>query len=104
MIKEIFEQQHTVLEAASYSEGEFTDLIKKIKKSKKVYTIGAGTAAFAAGQIARFLRNVGIDAQELRSYESENYLPLISKKDLVIAVSQSGETADTLEVIEVLKK
>lgn len=103
MIKEIFEQQYTVLEAASYTEDEFNELVKKIKKSRKIYTIGAGTAAFAAGQIARFLRNVGVDAQELRSYESENYLPLVNKKDLVIAVSQSGETADTLEVLEVLK-
>jgi glutamine---fructose-6-phosphate transaminase (isomerizing) len=104
MIKEIFEQQYTVLEAAGYSEKELRPLVSKIKKAKKVYTLGAGTAAFAAGQIARFLRNVGIDAQELRSYEAESYLSLINKKDLVIAVSQSGETADTLEVIEELRK
>ncbi len=104
MVKEIFEQQHTVIEAASYSEQDFSKLVNKIKMADKVYTLGAGTAAFAAGQIARFLRTVRINAFELKAYESANYLPLITQKDLVIAVSQSGETADTLAVIEQLKE
>lgn len=104
MIKEIYEQQHTVTEAVSYSEEEFLPLIKKLKKAEKIYTIGAGTAAFAAGQIARFLREAGYSAYELIAYDSESYLPIITKKDVVIAVSQSGETADTLEVVKTLKK
>ncbi|MCC6711355.1 MAG: glutamine--fructose-6-phosphate transaminase (isomerizing) [Candidatus Pacebacteria bacterium] len=104
MIKEIFEQQHTVVEATNYSEQAFKPLINQLKKTRKIYTLGAGTAAFAAGQIARYLRAVGLDAYELRSYETGNYLSIISQKDLVIAVSQSGETADTLTVIEELKK
>ena len=104
MIKEIYEQQHTVTEAVSYSEEEFLPLIKELKKAEKIYTIGAGTAAFAAGQIARFLREAGYSAYELIAYDAESYIPIITKKDVVIAVSQSGETADTLEVVKVLKK
>lgn len=104
MLKEIQEQQYTLTEAASYSAEELAPLVQKLKKARNIYTLGAGTAFFAAGQIARFLREVGLQASELRSYESENYLPLINRKDVVLVVSQSGETADTLEVVEQLKQ
>jgi len=104
MIKEIYEQEHTIIDATSYSEVELLPAVKKIKKARHVYTLGAGTAAFAAGHIARFLREINIFTQELRAYEAASYLSLIDKRDIVLVVSQSGETADTLEVVEFLKK
>ncbi|MFH2118755.1 MAG: SIS domain-containing protein, partial [Candidatus Paceibacterota bacterium] len=100
MLKEIVEQQYTVKEASSYSEQELLPLIRALKRARTIYTVGAGTAAFAAGQIARYLRVIaGLPAQELRSYEIDSYLPLMSAKDLLLVVSQSGETADTLEAV-----
>jgi glucosamine--fructose-6-phosphate aminotransferase (isomerizing) len=100
MLKEIVEQQHTIVEAASYSPAELAPLVKALKQARQIYTIGAGTAAFAAGQIARFLRTIAhLPAQELRSYEVDSYLPLMSDQDLLLVVSQSGETADTLDAI-----
>jgi glucosamine--fructose-6-phosphate aminotransferase (isomerizing) len=105
MLKEIVEQQKTILYATDYSEKELEPLVKQIKKSRKVYLLGAGTAGFAAGQIAYFLRTIAnVDAMEIKSYEFKSYLPVISSKDLIIAISQSGETADTIEPLEVLKK
>jgi glucosamine--fructose-6-phosphate aminotransferase (isomerizing) len=105
MLKEIVEQQKTIGYATQYSEKELEPLVKQIKKSKKVYILGAGTAGFAAGQIAYFLRTIsGIDAQDVRSYEFRSYLPIITKDDLILAISQSGETADTIEPLEILKK
>lgn len=100
MLKEVVEQQHTIVQAVGYSESELLPLVQAIKKAQTVYTIGAGTAALAAGQIARFLRvHAAVPAQELRSYEIDSFLPLMSKKDLLLVVSQSGETADTLEAV-----
>lgn len=105
MIKEIVDQKDTILFATEYTEKELKPLVDQIKKSKRVYTIGAGTAGFSAGQIAYFLRNIaGIDAQELKSYEFKPYMPIIKKNDLIIALSQSGETADTIEALEEFKK
>lgn len=105
MLKEIVEQSNTFINAIGYSEKDLQSLSKSIKQSSRVYIIGAGTAGFAAGQIAYFLRNVGgIDAQDLRSYEFASYLPIIKPTDLIIALSQSGETADTIEALEELKK
>lgn len=105
MIKEIVDQKKTILYATEYTERDLKTLVSALKKARKVYTIGAGTAGFAAGQVAYFLRNIAkIDTQEVKSYEFKSYLPIITKKDFIIAFSQSGETADTIEALEQLKK
>ena len=105
MIKEIVEQKDTVLRAADFKEEELKPLIGAIKNAKRVYITGAGTAGFASGQIAYYLRNIAkVDALDVRSYDFETFLPILSKDDLVIAVSQSGETADTIEILEFAKE
>jgi len=105
MLKEIVEQQNTIINATQYTKKELKFLVENLKKAHRVYVVGAGTAGFAAGQIAYFLRNIsGIDAQDVKSYEFKSYVNILSSKDLVIAVSQSGETADTIEVLEIAKK
>lgn len=105
MLKEIVEQKNTILYATDYSQREIGPLINEIKKSRKVYLLGAGTAGYAAEQIAFFLRNIGeIDALAIKSYNFRSFLPIISSRDLVIAISQSGETADTIEPLEILKR
>lgn len=104
MIKEIVEQQDTIKYAIQYTNKELSNISKCMKEAHRVYVIGAGTAGFAAGQIAYYLRNIAhIDAQDVRSYEFKSYLPVLRADDLVIAVSQSGETADTIEVLETVK-
>ncbi len=105
MIKEIVEQEKTILNATTYTQSELKPLVDAIKQAHRVYVLGAGTAGFAAGQIAYFLRNIAkIDTQEVRSYEFNTYKNILRKEDLIIAVSQSGETADTIEVLEMAKK
>lgn len=104
MLKEIIEQQNTIINATQYTKEELKPLVEDITEAHRVYVVGAGTAGFAAGQIAYFLRNIsGIDAQDVKSYEFKSYINILSSKDLVIAVSQSGETADTIEVLEIAK-
>ncbi len=105
MLKEIVEQKYTIREAVQYTEAELKPLVAAIKKADTVYTVGAGTASFAAGEIAFFLRKYAkVKAIELKSYEMGSYRELFGKKDLLIAVSQSGETADTIEAVEFAKK
>ncbi len=105
MIKEIIEQQHTILKATQYTQKELAPLIDRLKRSRNIYTIGAGTASFAGDQIAYYLRTIAHkSAISIKSYEAQSYLNIINSKDSVIAVSQSGETADTLEAVEILKK
>lgn len=104
MIKEIVEQQYTISEATSYTKAEMLPIVKAVKAAKTVYTVGAGTAGFSAAQIAYYLRDIaGVQAIELKSYEVGSYIKLFTKKDLIIAVSQSGETTDTIEALEFAK-
>ncbi|MDD3661978.1 MAG: glutamine--fructose-6-phosphate transaminase (isomerizing) [Candidatus Dojkabacteria bacterium] len=104
MLKEIVEQRDTIREAVQYDESEFAPLVNAIHNAKSVYTVGAGTAGFAAGQIAYFLRTVAsVNAVELKSYETLGFENHFAKGDVLIAVSQSGETADTIEAVEKAK-
>lgn len=105
MLKEIVDQKDTIKYATEYSQAELEPLVSQIKKSGRVYITGAGTAGFSAGQVAYYLRNIaGIDAQEIKSYEFKSYISIVKKNDLLIAFSQSGETADTIEAIDEFKK
>ncbi|MCD4756463.1 glutamine--fructose-6-phosphate transaminase (isomerizing) [bacterium] len=101
MLKEILEQKDTISKAVNYKLEEIKPLIEEMKKSNRIYITGAGTAGFASGQIAYFLRSISkVDILDIRPYDFTSYLPILKKDDLVIAVSQSGETADTIEVLE----
>lgn len=105
MIKEIIEQKDAIRNAVQYTREELQPLLNQIKKSNTVYTIGAGTASYEAGQVAYTLRNVAkVKAVELKSYEMSSYRELFTPEDLVIAFSQSGETADTIEALEFAQK
>ncbi len=105
MLKEIIEQRECIKRITKYKESDLKIVVDLIKKSNTTYVIGAGTAGFAAGQIAYFLRNISnTNAIDIRSYDFKNYLTILNKKDLIITISQSGETADTIEVVNWAKE
>lgn len=105
MLKEIHETPHTLRRLLYHTENEYKKLAKAVQKAKHVYTIGSGTAGIAAAQIAFYLRNIaGINATALVGADAREYYNLFGKDDLIIAPSQSGETADVLEVLEFAKE
>jgi glucosamine--fructose-6-phosphate aminotransferase (isomerizing) len=105
MLKEINEAPFVVRQLLKESDVKYRALASAIHKAKDVYTIGSGTAGAAAAQIAYYLRVYGnIKATALIGAEASDYYKLIGKGDLVMAPSQSGETADVLEVLEIAKK
>jgi len=105
MIKEIHEEPQIIEKVMLQSKKNILKLANKIKNSTTVYCIGSGTAGAAAFQSAYYLRTFGgINAIALIGAEAKDYFHLFKKSDLIIALSQSGETADTLEVIEFAKK
>ena len=105
MLKEIHESPLVIKQLISQDLAEYQSLVTSIKKAGTVYTIGSGTAGIAASQIAFYLReNAKINAISLVGADSMEYFKLFSKKDVIIAPSQSGETADVLEVLEIAKE
>jgi glutamine---fructose-6-phosphate transaminase (isomerizing) len=104
MLKEIHEQAYVLSMVVKGKQKLFERAVKMIKKADLVFTLGAGTASFVAGHTAYLLRKNGIIAQSIPAYEADSFQPLFGPKTVCIAFSQSGETADTNEVIEVMKE
>ena len=105
MLKEIYESGKVIRVLLTHGKKSYTDFTKQIKTAKNIYTIGSGTAGVAAAQIAYFLRSIAkIDAVSLVGADAFEYLDLMNRGDLLIAPSQSGETADVLEILEIAKK
>ncbi len=105
MLKEIYEDPFVINRVVQQEEKNYAALAQAIQRAKTVYCIGSGTAGAAAAQTAYYLRVYGhIPAVALIGAEAQDYFDLIGKDDLLIAPSQSGETADVLEVMERVKK
>lgn len=103
MLKEIHEQASVLENVVKGRESEFQAVVQLISKAQQVFTLGAGTASFAALHTAQILRKAGINAIAITSYEADSFQKLFSKECVCIVYSQSGETADTNEVVEWMK-
>ncbi|MEO6509300.1 MAG: glutamine--fructose-6-phosphate transaminase (isomerizing) [Patescibacteria group bacterium] len=104
MMKEVMESPKTIKQLVLQEKEKFLELAEAIKNASTVYTVGSGTAGAAAAQIAFYLREFGkVNAISLIGADAQEYTELFTDKDLIIAPSQSGETADVLEVLEVAK-
>ena len=105
MLKEINEAPQVLTTIANQDKQNYEKLAVAIKRAENVYTIGSGGAGVAAAQVAFYLRDTAkIKAVSLIGADATEYVELFNKNDLIIAISQSGETADVLEVLEAAKK
>jgi glucosamine--fructose-6-phosphate aminotransferase (isomerizing) len=105
MIKEIFDTPQVIKNLLQMTEVEYQPFFEAVKNAHQVYTIGSGTAGAAAAQIAYYLRKLAhIPAVSLIGAEAQEYSDLFTTNDLIIAPSQSGETADVLEILEPAKQ
>lgn len=105
MLKEITEQKETIHRAIDQDDKKILKIAEAIKRALGTYLVGCGTAGKVCLAASYFFSK--IDQRHVNTVfgsEFPNYQDFIRKGSLVIAVSQSGETADTLEAIEVAKK
>lgn len=101
MLKEIYEAPFVIRQLIKQEAHNYEVLAEAVKKAKNIYTIGSGGAGVAASQVAFYLREIGkVKAVSLIGADALEYIDLFQKGDLIIAISQSGETADVLEVLE----
>ena len=113
MLKEIYEQPRSVLDSmrgrlnASKAEiklGGVEDHLKKFEKAKRIIFVACGTS-WHAGLVGEYLfeelARIPVEVEYASEFRYRN--PIIYPDDIVIAISQSGETADTLAAIEMAK-
>ena len=114
MLKEIFEQPSTIhdclrgrLDAAA---GTITmsgvqNNIEQLKNASRIIIIACGTS-WHAGLVAEYiieeLCRIPVEVEYASEFRYRN--PVVNKGDVIIAISQSGETADTLVAIERAKE
>jgi glucosamine--fructose-6-phosphate aminotransferase (isomerizing) len=105
MLKEISEQVDTVKKAMSHDREVIEKVAAEIKKSKGVFFVACGTAyhaCLAASYVFSKIANMHINvvlASEFRNYEH-----FLKEDTLVVAVSQSGETIDTIDAVKVARE
>jgi len=114
MIKEIFEQPDTIFDCLrgrlDVSKGTITmagiqNNIEKLTKASRIIMIACGTswhAALLAEYVFEELCRIPVEVEYASEFRYRN--PVIHPGDVIIAVSQSGETADTIVAIEKAKE
>jgi glucosamine--fructose-6-phosphate aminotransferase (isomerizing) len=113
MLKEIYEQPRSVkdcfrgrlnVKSGVVSLGGIIDYIEKITKANRIIIVACGTS-WHAGLVGEYLfedlARVPVEVEYASEFRYRN--PVIYENDVVIAISQSGETADTLAAIELAK-
>lgn len=110
MLKEIFEQPDTIRDAfrgriligdGKVKLGGLTEVKEKLADAHKIIIIACGTSWHAAliGEhlIEEYCR-IPVEVEYASEFRYRN--PILSKEDIVIVISQSGETADTLAAMK----
>jgi glucosamine--fructose-6-phosphate aminotransferase (isomerizing) len=113
MLKEIFEQPKSIkdclrgrLDAQSNRLvlGGIRDYVNKISNADRILIVACGTS-WHAGLVAEYMIEefcrIPVEVEYASEFRYRN--PIIREGDVVIAISQSGETADTLAAIELAK-
>ncbi len=113
MMKEIYEQPRSIYDSMrgriSAKDGfiglsGLNEYEEKFKNAERILIVACGTS-WHAGLVAEYLiedyARIPVEVEYASEFRYRN--PIISEKDIVIAISQSGETADTLAAIELAK-
>jgi glucosamine--fructose-6-phosphate aminotransferase (isomerizing) len=113
MLKEIFEQPQAILDTyrgrldvnkGNIKMSGIEDNIEKFLNAQKITIVACGTS-WHAGLVAEYifedLARIPVEVEYASEFRYRN--PIITNKDVVIAISQSGETADTLAAIKLAK-
>jgi glucosamine--fructose-6-phosphate aminotransferase (isomerizing) len=114
MLKEIFEQPRSILDTfrgrvgadlnAIYLGGLY-NVMDRLTEARRIIIIGCGTS-WHAGIVGEYLfedlARISVEVEYASEFRYRN--PIITREDVVIAISQSGETADTLAAIRLAKE
>jgi glucosamine--fructose-6-phosphate aminotransferase (isomerizing) len=113
MLKEIYEQPRSIWDSMRgridaqknfLRMGGMAEYENKFANAKRILIIGCGTS-WHAGLVAEYLfedlARIPVEVEYASEFRYRN--PIINEDDIVIPISQSGETADTLAAIELAK-
>lgn len=113
MLKEIYEQPRAIadtyrgrlsLDTKNLTLGGLHTVMEQLKEAKRIIIVACGTS-WHAGLVGEYLfeefARIPTEVEYASEFRYRN--PIINPGDIVIAISQSGETADTLAAIQLAK-
>ncbi|MGB4292617.1 MAG: glutamine--fructose-6-phosphate transaminase (isomerizing) [Bacteroidales bacterium] len=113
MLKEIFEQPRAIHDTlrgrippdhSSIQLGGLHDVMERLEKAQRFIIVACGTS-WHAGLLGEYIfeeyTRIPVEVEYASEFRYRN--PLISERDIVLAISQSGETADTLAAVRLAK-
>ncbi len=104
MIKEIHEQP-SIIDAIVNRDNEiYRSIAETILGGKKIFILGSGSSYHAGLYLDMALKRLGLRVYSFVSSEYENFIDVADQDTVVIAISQSGSTTDTLEAVNTIKK
>ncbi|RYY49617.1 MAG: glutamine--fructose-6-phosphate transaminase (isomerizing) [Chitinophagaceae bacterium] len=114
MLKEIFEQPSTIYdclrgrldaEAGTITMAGIENNIEQLMNANRIMIVACGTS-WHAGLVAEYIIEeicrIPVEVEYASEFRYRN--PIVNKGDVIIAISQSGETADTLVALEKAKE
>ena len=104
-LKEIYEQPETILKAGEKTGDAIEKTVDYIRHAKNIYITGSGTSynsALIAKQILS--KYAKIKAEPIISSELQFSPDILEENSILIAISQSGESADVLDAVRIAKK
>jgi len=114
MLKEIYEQPRSIkdcmrgrinLKDGKIELGGIKEYADKLKNIERIIIVACGTS-WHAGLTGEYLieeyARIPVEVEYASEFRYRN--PIINEKDVIIAISQSGETADTMAAIEIAKE
>jgi glucosamine--fructose-6-phosphate aminotransferase (isomerizing) len=103
-LKEINDQKHTIVHAGRQDEGMVQKFCEILGSAKSIYITGSGTSYHSALIFKHMLARFGkIRAETVMSSEAQYALASMDAGSALIAISQSGETADVLDSVRLAK-
>ncbi len=95
MLKEIFDEPQTLRQALKISDEEIRKLAQKFVEAPQAYLVGVGTTCYVAQLGQYFLSQ--LTGRYFPAISSDEFIDIagVQAQDLVLAISQSGETYDT---------
>lgn len=103
-LKEISEQPDTIPKSGENTVGSISKAVELIKNAKNIYITGSGTSYNAARVAKHILSKYAKKKSEtIMSSELQFSPDSIDPESILIAISQSGESADVLEAVRIAK-
>lgn len=104
-LKEIYEQPSTLRSSLYQDEKKLNEFCKSIKMAKKLFITASGTS-FHAGLLAKYLfsKISKVYCEAILASEISQIMDWVGKDTTILAISQSGETADVLDAVRRAKE